>query len=89
MAKGKRFTVKFLPGAVKTLEKLSRDLQRRILLAAESLADDPHPAGSRKLAGTTDLYRIRIGDYRVIYQTEGSRLLVLVVKIGHRRDIYL
>ncbi|MHB1558699.1 MAG: type II toxin-antitoxin system RelE family toxin [Isosphaeraceae bacterium] len=56
--------------------------------AIRQLADDPHPPGSRKLKGTNDLYRIRAGDYRILYTVEGRRLVVLVVNVGHRRDVY-
>jgi mRNA interferase RelE/StbE len=52
------------------------------------LAGDPHPPGSKKLEGAGDLYRIRVGDYRVLYTVEHDRLVVLVVDIGNRRDIY-
>lgn len=52
-----------------------------------SLADDPRPAGCEKLSGQ-ERYRVRQGAYRIIYEIEDARLLVLVVKIGHRRDIY-
>jgi mRNA interferase RelE/StbE len=52
------------------------------------LALDPHPRGSRKLTGYDDVFRVRTGRYRVIYSIEQARLVVLVVKIGHRKDVY-
>ena len=52
------------------------------------LANDPRPPGCDKLAGVENLYRIRVGDYRVVYQIRDEMLLVLVVKIGHRREVY-
>jgi len=52
------------------------------------LADDPRPAGCNKLVGSTNTYRIRQGDYRIIYEVEDERLVVLVVEIGHRKDVY-
>jgi mRNA interferase RelE/StbE len=52
------------------------------------LAGDPHPPGSKELQGAGDLYRIRVGDYRVLYTVEHDRLVVLVVDVGNRRDIY-
>jgi mRNA interferase RelE/StbE len=60
----------------------------RVNAAILALADDPYPPGSRKLHGEEDLYRVRIGDYRILYRVENERLVVLVVNIGHRRDIY-
>jgi mRNA interferase RelE/StbE len=53
-----------------------------------SLAEEPRPAGAVKLTGSENLYRVRVGDYRVIYAVENDFLLVLVVEIGHRREIY-
>jgi mRNA interferase RelE/StbE len=52
-----------------------------------ALAEDPRPPASKKLEGVGDLYRIRSGDYRVIYQVEDARLVVIVVDVGNRRDI--
>ena len=60
----------------------------RIDAAILGLAVAPHPPGSKKLQGTGDFYRIRIGDYRVVYQVENERLVVVVVNVAHRRDIY-
>ncbi len=84
----RRYRVQFSPSAAKALGKLARDVQRRIGQAIDGLETDPHPPGSKKLAGEDDLYRIRVGDYRVIYQVENRKLIVLIVSIGHRRDIY-
>jgi mRNA interferase RelE/StbE len=52
------------------------------------LADDPRPQGSEKITGSDDLYRIRSGDYRAIYTIQDDRLVVLVVRVAHRRDVY-
>jgi mRNA interferase RelE/StbE len=70
--------------AVITLDKAAR---RRILTAIEALAGNPRPAGCKKLAGQ-ESWRIRVGDYRVVYEIHDQVLLVLVVDIGHRREIY-
>lgn len=56
--------------------------------AINELTAEPRPAGMTKLAGEIDLYRIRVGGYRIIYQIESRRLIVLVVTIGHRRGVY-
>ena len=58
-------------------------MQRRIDARTEALMDDPRPPGSRKLTGL-DLYRVRVGDYRIIYRIEDQVLLVTVVRVGHR-----
>jgi mRNA interferase RelE/StbE len=63
-------------------------LSRRFGQAINSLSDDPRPPGSLKLQGNEELYRIRIGDYRIIYQIQDRVLLVLIVDIGHRGEIY-
>lgn len=82
------YRVEFKPSAAKAVRKLDSDVQRRIIARAEALADDPRPPGAEKLEGMRDLYRIRVGDYRVIYQIADKVLLVLVVRVGHRRDVY-
>jgi mRNA interferase RelE/StbE len=52
------------------------------------LAPDPRPSGCEKLAGVDDLFRIRVGDYRIVYRVQDQALIVLIVKIGHRREVY-
>ena len=69
-----------------TKDRPSSDL-KKILLKMKALCDDPRPPGSVKLSGM-EYYRIRHGDYRIIYEIEDSRLIVVVVKVGHRREIY-
>jgi mRNA interferase RelE/StbE len=66
---------------------LEKPLRRRILTAVDALADDPHPPGCKKLTGQ-DGWRIRVGDYRIVYEIHDRVLLVLVVDAGHRREIY-
>ena len=66
---------------------LSKRDQRRVIAAVEALAEDPRPRGARKLADRHDAYRLRVGDYRVIYQIAGDVLTVFVVRVGHRRDV--
>jgi mRNA interferase RelE/StbE len=74
--------------AAKALADLSAADQRRIAAKIDTLAANPRPEGSRKLAGVEDLYRIRSGDYRVIYQILDRQLVVLVIRIAHRREVY-
>ena len=82
------FRILFAKSAEKTFLGLDRDIQRRIARAIESLGENPRPSGCVKLQGESDLYRIRAGDWRIVYATQDRKLIVLVLKIGHRREIY-
>lgn len=82
------YSVELRPSARRELLKLPGADQRRVVAAMESLAARPRPQGVKKLAGMENLFRIRVGDYRVVYQIHDDRLLVLVVRIGHRKDVY-
>lgn len=88
MSEGGRYAVQYDPRAVKELTKLDRQVARRIATAIERLGADPRPPGSRVLAGYPDLWRIRIGDYRVIYTIKDAELIVLALSIAHRSSIY-
>jgi len=83
-----RYSIEISRTAEKQLKKVRRDDQRRIIEAILSLADDPHPMGSRKLMGYDDVFRIRVGQYRVLYSVSGKKLIVIVLKIGNRKDAY-
>jgi len=74
--------------AERQIRKLDRQARQRILRAVSALAEEPRPPGSRKLTGSEDVFRIRVGDYRVLYSVEHRRLIVIVFKVGHRRDVY-
>ena len=76
------------PSAQNALAKLERDIRYRIGSRIDALARDPRPPGTEKLSGTQDLYRIRIGEYRVIHPIRDKELRVLVVRVGHRKDVY-
>ena len=80
--------VEFLPSAARQLAKLDRAVQHQIAARVDALAEDPRRAGSVKLRGADDVWRSRVGDYRILYQLFDDRLLVLVIRIGHRRDVY-
>lgn len=62
--------------------------RQRIVERIRALAGDPRPSGAEKLSGTRDKYRLRQGDYRILYEIEDDVLIVYVVKIGHRKDVY-
>ena len=82
------YEVRFTPASAKFLERLrDESLKRRIAKALHGLEENPHPPGCKKLAGEDELYRVRVGDYRIIYQIQNTVLIVLVVQIGNRRDI--
>lgn len=83
-----RYDVEFSPAAARSLRKLDRAAQTRILTVLSLLRDTPRPPAAKPLVGHPGLLRVRTGDYRVIYRIENERLLVLVVTIGHRREVY-
>ncbi len=83
-----RCSIEITRTAEKQLKKLSRNDQRRVVKAIVALADDPHPRGSRKLTGYDDVFRIRVGQYRVLYSVSGRKLVIIILKIGHRKDVY-
>ena len=74
--------------AERQLRKLSREDQERVSRAMLALADDPFPKGARKLAGYDDVFRVRVGQYRILYSVSVNKLIVVVLKLGHRRDVY-
>ena len=82
------YAIQFKPLALRQLEKLPHDIQKKLAAKIEVLRDDPFPAGCKKLAGLPDTWRIRAGDYRVVYQVHRGILLVLVLTVGHRKDVY-
>ena len=83
------YTVKVERPAAKFLRGLrDRRLNERLRAAIDGLVSDPHPSGSLKMQGEDELYRIRVGDYRIVYQVQGAVLVVIVVQIGHQREIY-
>ncbi len=82
------YRIEFTPHAVRQIKKLNRVVQHQILARIEQLAVVPRPHGVRKLSIEENLYRIRVGEYRVIYQITDKELIVVIVKIGHRREVY-
>ncbi len=84
------FRIDFAPIAIKQFNRLERTVQIRMRRAIDSLAKEPIPAGAKKMKGmgAEPLWRIRVGDYRIVYKIEGHRLVILIVKIGHRREVY-
>ena len=81
------YAVEFLPSAARALAKLDPAVRRRIGRRVDGLAADPR-AGAVKLRGADDVWRARVGDYRILYVIEDLRLVVVVVRIAHRREAY-
>jgi mRNA interferase RelE/StbE len=83
-----KYQIKFRSSAVSEIESLQPKLQQRVRLAIDALEDDPRPMGYKKLKGVANLYRIRISDIRVVYTIEDSALLITVIMVADRREIY-
>ena len=82
------YRIEVAPAAVRQMRKLDPAARRRIQAAIELLAEHPRPQGARKLVGGDGEWRVRTGDYRIVYEVHDDVLLVLVIAVGHRRDIY-
>jgi mRNA interferase RelE/StbE len=82
------YRIEISRSAERQLGKLPAEDRRRIVQAILPLAEDPRPRGCRKLSGYDDVFRIRVGRYRVIYSVEAGRLVIIILKIGHRREVY-
>lgn len=81
------YSILFTKSAAKELERVPTKDRRRIVTRISALAGDPRPMGAEKLSGD-DKYRIRQGDYRIVYEIVDAELIVTVVRIGNRRDVY-
>jgi mRNA interferase RelE/StbE len=82
------YTIQFKSSALKELRKLSKEFSEQIARDINDLAKNPRPHGHKKLKSSENLYRIRSGNYRVIYQIQDNILIVLVVRIGDRKEVY-
>jgi len=83
------YRVLIKPSAAKEIEAVGQKEDRqRIVMRIQSLARDPRPFGSEKLSGREDLYRLRVGRYRVVYSVGDAELVVVIVRVGHRKDVY-
>ena len=82
------YTIEIAPAAERAIKKLPADVRKRIFKSLISLERDPRPHKVKKLSGELGLYRLRIGDYRIVYQVKDAVLVVVVVKVGHRREVY-
>jgi mRNA interferase RelE/StbE len=82
------FTVSILPVALRQLRALDATVRARIRARIDGLAHDPRPHGVKSLQGDPGTLRLRVGDYRVLYRVENERLIVLVIAVAHRREVY-
>lgn len=82
------FRIELTKAAERDLTAVSKPMLKRLDACILGLADDPLPPGVKKLKNSDGLYRVRVSDYRIIYRIEQEILTVLVVKIGHRREVY-
>jgi mRNA interferase RelE/StbE len=82
------YSIELAPAAARQLRKLKPQGRRRVQAAIELLAQEPRPRGATKLAGGEGEWRARTGDYRIIYEINDAVLLVLVLAVGHRRQVY-
>ena len=82
------YRIEFTTAAARQIEKLTRPVRERVLQLIEGLADEPRTHGARKLVGEETAWRVRAGDYRIIYDVFDDELTITVVRAGHRRDIY-
>jgi mRNA interferase RelE/StbE len=83
-----KYTVRMEPRVRKILDRLPDDLHARTVRRLDALEEDPRLFGVEKLAGPEDLYRVRVGDWRVVYAIRDRELVVIVIRIGHRREAY-
>ncbi len=83
-----KYRVELVPSAARAFRKLDRRTQLRVEGKIDSLADDPRPPGVKLLSSEERIYRVRAGDFRILYQVNDKVLTILVIAIGHRRDIY-
>ncbi|MBI2368710.1 MAG: type II toxin-antitoxin system RelE/ParE family toxin [Deltaproteobacteria bacterium] len=81
------YRIELTPAAQRDLAALPREMLKRVDARILTLAEDPY-RGAKKLEGPEGFLRVRVGDYRIIYQVEGDRLVVIVVRVGHRREVY-
>jgi len=83
-----RYRVEYTSSALRELGSLAGHLQQRIEERVLALAENPYPPGTKKLTGLSDHYRLRVGDYRVIYRVHTEILTVVIVRVRHRREAY-
>ena len=82
------YRIELKPSAERELRRLPKSVIAKVSKAIESLASDPFPHQSEKLSGSQHAHRLRVGDYRVVYVVEHRVLLITIIRLGHRKDVY-
>ena len=82
------YTVTLAPSAARQLRKFDPDVRRRIQAAIELLTAEPRPPAATRLVGGSGEWRVRTGDYRIVYEINDNELVILVLRMGHRREVY-
>lgn len=82
------YSIEVSSTAEKQLRKLSQKDQISVLKRIQELSSEPRPNRSRKLRGQDNIYRVRVGNYRILYSIENKLLIIIILKVGHRRDVY-
>lgn len=82
------YSIEWKSSAAGELKKLDKAVFRKVLELVESLSANPRPVGVRKLAGAENTYRVRCGDYRIVYTIQDRKLVVEIIRVGHRSNIY-
>ena len=82
------YSVALAPSAARQLRKFDSDVRRRIQAAIDLLAVEPRPPAATRLVGGSGEWRVRTGNYRIVYEIDDDQLVVLVLRMGHRREIY-
>jgi len=83
-----KYELIFQPSAAREIRKLPRDVVARIKKVTDALCDTPRPSDARRLSGQHGMWRIRVGDYRIVYEINDDKLSVLVVRVAHRGKVY-
>jgi mRNA interferase RelE/StbE len=83
-----RYNVEYAPAAERQLKRLSSKTRERIVTATAKLGENPRHAGVKQLAGQHEVYRVRVGDYRILFEIEDDNLIVLVLRVADRKDAY-
>jgi mRNA interferase RelE/StbE len=82
------YTVRMEARVRRTLDRLPGDLHARMIRKLDALEENPRLFGAEKLQGSEDLYRVRVGDWRIVYAIRDRELVVIIIRIGHRREVY-
>ena len=83
------YRIEWKPSALKELKRIDKTIVSRIVDVVQSLAANPRPSGVRKIKGASRLFRVRVADYRIVYEVIDEKLLIHIVRVRHRKDVYL